>query len=728
MSAKKVKKAIRQQQRDRRRAEREEARQAKAAEQAQRRAEKEAAAQQASEEKAAEKKAAEEKAAEKKAAAQKASEKKVAEKEAAAQKSAAQKSAVQNTDAENTEAEQADAELAQAKTLDAGRPTGGQAQFAGAAASAGESKTPEHTAETAPADKAPAEETPAEEHPASAEPEAAASAASAEKKPRSTGPRGSAVRVGAVVVTAALVAVGAGSAVTDFSGSDRAPLAPVAGSGVASPQTGQTYLCPPMPGQADSLTTDGILDYASRDGSASSVFQSLVLTEDGAELPEAQVAQLTSEAQLNHQSLSGGEGVIHHEETGQQQSPLLEVSAGQSGDPLTAAGLFEHHADQGPVTGLSVGECGPAQQNHWFFGPETGPGATSLLTLSNPYDRASTVEVTTYDADGERGASGARSILVPPQTVRTVNMAALSGGSVNMGVEVSATGAPVGAQMQSSRAAGLTGTGAEFLPSAQSVADEHVIPGVPMADTSSEEAGEDPEAMPAELWLHVPDEETTTVELQVFGEEGQVALESPAVFTVEGGQVDVLELLGPQAGVYDVVVRTDNPSAVAVASRGMGELAELGAGDEAAAEDAAQQEGEELDEGTLALDFSWGVGAQALTDSSGAILPEIGQTEEAGTDLQLFSPEGGTVSYRLLAADGEFSEPQQTEVPAGQSVTVSADELSDVMDDAVAVVVDPPADEGVYASLLTTDDQGRFSMSRVESLQDDEATVPVRLR
>ncbi|GAA1453732.1 DUF5719 family protein [Nesterenkonia lacusekhoensis] len=699
MSAKKVKKVIRQQRRDRRRAEREQARRAKAAQQAQRAAEKKAAAQQAAEAKAS-------------------------AKQASANQAETKKAETKKAETEKAQTKTAEAQTAEAR--DAGRPAGAQAQFGGAAASS--AAVSEAPAQEPLAAERTAEDTPADESPASAEPEAAASAAAAEKKSRRTGSRRSAVRVGAVVVTAALVGVGAGSAVTDFSGSDRAPLAPVAGSGVASPQTGQTYLCPPMPGQADSLTTDGILDYASRDGSASSLFQSLVLAEDGAELPEAHIAQITSDGQLNRQSLSGGQGVIHHAEPGQQQAPVLGVSAGQSGDPLTAAGLFEYHADQGPVTGLAVGECGPAQQNHWFFGPETGPGATSLLTLSNPYDRASTVEVTTYDADGERGARGARSIVVPPQTVRTVNMAALSGGSVNMGVEVSATGAPVGAQMQSSRAAGLTGTGAEFLPSAQGLQDEHVIPGVPMADTSSEGAADDPTSMPAELWLHVPGDETTTVELQVFGEDGQVALESPAVFTVEGGQVDVLELLGPQADVYDVVVRTDNPSAAAVASRGMGELAELGAEDEAAAEDAAQQEGEELDEGTLALDFSWGVAAEPLTETSGAILPEIGRTEDAETDLQLSSPEGGTVSYRLLAADGEFSEPQQTEVPAGRSVTVPAEELAEVTEDAVAVVVDPPADEGVYASLLTTDDQGRFSLSRVSPLQDDEATVPVRLR
>ncbi len=550
-------------------------------------------------------------------------------------------------------------------------------------------------------------------------------AAASESGDASASPRrrGGLIRVGAVAVTAGVVAVGGGSAVADLSGADSAPLAPVAGSGVPSPQTGESYLCPPMPGQADSITTDGILDYAPRDGSAGSVFQSLVIAADGAELPQAEVAQLSEEDRLNSQPVSGQDGVIHHQETDQERPPLLEVSAAPEGSPLTAGGLYEYYADEGPVTGLAVGECVPAEQSRWFFGPETGPGASSLLTLSNPYDRASTVEITTYDAEGERGASGSRSIVVPPQTVRTVNLAALTGGTANLGVDVAAAGAPVAAQLQSSRAAGLTGVGTEFLPGSGGAAEEHHIPAIPMPDTTE---AEDEDTLPAELWIHVPGQEGATVELQVFGEDGQLALESPSVFTVEGGRVDALELLGPEAGVYDVVVRTDRPSYAAVGSRGMGEGAELDAEDEAAAEEAAEEEGEEL-ESTLALDFSWGIGAQPLDPGSGAILPEIGRTEEAETALHLFSPQGGSLTYQLVGQDGELSEPQQAEVPADRSLVISAEELEEVMEDAVAVVVED-SDAAVHASLLTTHEDGRFSISQVGPLREAEVTVPVRIR
>lgn len=646
MSAKKVKKAIRQQRRERRRAEREQAR--------------------------LQRLSAEEAAAERSAADEPAAEEKPAPRDAAEAAPATRRSRAAQRDSEQRDPERRDAKQ-----------------------QGSEQRSPEQ--------RSPAQQ--------------------------SSAPRraGAAVRVGAVVVTAGLVAVGAGSALADLSGQGRAPLAPLAGTGVASPQTGQTYLCPAMPGQAASLSTDGILEYSSRDGSAGSVFQALVLAAEGEQLPEAEAAQLSEQERLNSLPLSGQEGVIHHQETDQERSPLLEVSAAADGSPLTAGALYEYHADQGPVTGLAVGECAAAAQSSWFFGPETGPGATSLLTLSNPYDRASTVEVTTYDAEGERGASGARSIVVPPQTVRSVNMAALSGGSARLGVEVSSSGAPVTAQMQSSRAAGLTGTGVEFLPAAEAPAQEHHIPAVPMPDTTEAEGGTEG-LMPAELWLHVPGEEGATVELQVYGEDGQLALDTPSVFTVEGGEVDVLELLGPEAGVYDVTVRTDSPSYVGVASRGMGETAQLGAEDEAAAEEAAQEEGEELDEDTLALDFSWGVGAQPLAPDSGALLPEIGRTEQAQTDLHLFSPAGGTVTYRLVGAGGELSEPQETEVTAGRTAMISAGELSEVMEDAVAVLAESPEGEAVYAALLTTDEEGRFSITRLSPLQDTEATVPVRIR
>lgn len=683
MSAKKVKKAIKQQRKDRRRALRE-----------QERAAKRQTAEASREQKDADQKA------------------------AAAERPAASEPAVSESAVPGT----ADSEPAEQAAVPATRRS-----------RASENKVSEKRAsEKAATEKKTAEKKAAAER--TSEKRASDEKSSVSTEPESAPRRrsGAAVRVGAVVVTAGLAIAGGGSAIADFSGSDRAPLAPVAGSGVPSPQAGQTYVCPPMPGQADSLTNDGILEYASRDGSASSVFQSLILAGEGEEVPEAETAQLSEESRLNSESLPAGDtGVSYHQETGQERPPLLEVPVSPDGAPLTAGGLYEYHAEDGPVTGLAVGDCVTAEQSRWFFGPETGPGATSLLTLSNPYDRPSTVEITTYDGDGERGASGGRSIVVPPQTVRTVNLAALSGGTASLGVEVSAAGAPVAAQLQSSRAAGLTGTGVEFLPGAESAAEEHHMPAIPMPDTTDAEA-EDGEQMPAELWVHVPGQESTTVELQVFGEDGQVALDNPAVFTVEGGEVDTLDLLGLEAGVYDVVVRTDNPSYAGVASRGMGETAEVGAEDEAAAEDAAEEEGEELDGSSLALDFSWGIGVQPLGESSGALLPEIGRSGEAETDLHLFSPEGGNVAYRLVSEDGELSDPQEAEVPSGQAVTITAAELEDVMEDAVAVVMDDPgageAGAAVYASLLTTDQDGRFSISQVRPLQDAEATVPVRIR
>ncbi|WP_205030285.1 DUF5719 family protein, partial [Cereibacter sphaeroides] len=85
------------------------------------------------------------------------------------------------------------------------------------------------------------------------------------------------------------------------------------------------------------------------------------------------------------------------------------------------AANFVYQADSGPVTGLTTGSCGTPQRSQWFLGPESGTGANSLLTLSNPHNRDATVEVTTFDAEGDTGTLGSSTLLVPGETVRTMN-------------------------------------------------------------------------------------------------------------------------------------------------------------------------------------------------------------------------------------------------------------------------------------------------------------------
>ena len=536
-------------------------------------------------------------------------------------------------------------------------------------------------------------------------------------------------RLTAGVVIAGIVAAGGGSFVADHLVDASVPPGQVGAAEVPAPETGARLVCPPMPGQPDSLTSDGMLDYADRDDSASSTFAGLVVgTGRGGEFPEALRASLTEEGRdgesllteaddpdegeaeeeaLSVEDPALGTRPVHRSSSADLTAPtLMEVSALPGGGVLAAGALYDYHADSGPVAGLAVAGCTAPQRGQWFFGPELGGGATSLLTLANPSGRDATVEVTSYDGDGARPGSGTRSLVVPAQSVRSLNVAAIAGGSDELGVQVDASGAPVAAQLQSSRAVGPTGEGVEFLPGQTEPAEEHHLPAVPMADE---------EATLPELWIHAPGEGQATVELQVFGPEGQVALESPAVFTVEGGEIDTLPLDGLEAGVYDVVVRADRSVHAAVRTEEDGETPESEEPPEA-------PEAEDMQDS--AADFSWAAPAAPLAPGSGMLVPGA-----AESSLHVTAPQAsGTVTYRLLDAEDGFSEAQEVELAAGESVTLSPEDLGE----AVGIVVDEVETDdpqaGIHAALLTEDDAGRYSVTAMDELIDPSQTVPVRLR
>lgn len=563
------------------------------------------------------------------------------------------------------------------------------------------------------------------------------------------GRSGAGTRTAAVVVTAGVLAALVGSVVLDgladgrseaaagTDGVDQGAAAALGAASVAAPRTGQSFICPPMPGQPDSLTTEGELEYRERDATATSRFSAVLFATDlSGSFPAAEWSQLNEESRVNDVTLTEGSGAqeadaesgdaapsvplaqretVYESSTDPVRPPLLSVEAAADGSPLAAAGLYEYQADAGSVAGLAVGQCTAPERSQWFFGPEIAAGASSLLTLANPFERSATVEVTSVDSEGDRGTSGARSVVVPGETTRSVNIAGLASAGTDLGVSVRSSGAPVTAQLQSSRASGTTGTGIEFLPGLTEAGTGHVLPGITVPEgvdetdeDASEESEDSPEegeqtgATPPELWIHVPGNQGATVEVQVYGEDGQQSLDIPGVFTVDGGEVDVIELQGLQPGVTDIRVRTDVPAYAAVRS--------------------------ESDQGS---DFSWAAPTGALAEGSGALLPELGESE-----LRLFgSGASGSIGYRVMDTAGEFGEEQTLEVPADGAAVISAEDIAAAEPEgseaeAAVVVFSAPeltGEGGIHAMLATTAGEDQISLSPVEQLRGAEQYVPVRL-
>ncbi|TDS86473.1 DUF5719 family protein [Nesterenkonia aurantiaca] len=556
--------------------------------------------------------------------------------------------------------------------------------------------------------------------------------------------RGANSRAAAVVVTAGVLATMVGSvaldglmdghsqAATGAPGEPQPAAAALGGASVTAPQAGATFICPPLPGQPDSLSTDGQLEYRDRDSSADSRFSAVLFATDlSGSFPDSSWAQLNQDERINETPVTDASAAestnpaetadtdsdaedsadaglsqreaVHESALDVARPPLLEASAPPDGGALAAAALYEYEAQDGPVAGLAVGQCTAPERGQWFFGPEVAAGSTSLLTLANPFDRSATVEVTSVDSDGDRGATGTRSVVVPGQTTRSVNIAGLASAGSDLGVQVRSAGAPVTAQLQSSRAAGLTGTGVEFLPRLTAPGSEHLMPGVPIPEgvpDSAEQADEE-STTPPELWIHVPGDQGATVELQVYGEDGQQVIETPGVFTVNGGEIDAVNLRGLEPGVSDIRVRTDVPAYVAVRS--------------------------ETETGS---DFSWAAPAAALQEGYGTLLPQLGETE-----LHLFaSAASGSIAYRVMDTEGEFGPEQSVELPAGGASVVSAEDLAAAepeggQEAAVIVFEDPQLDgEGsVHATMTSTTDEDQFSLTPVSQLRGAQEHVPVRL-
>src|SRR5699024_7760614 len=179
--------------------------------------------------------------------------------------------------------------------------------------------------------------------------------------------------------------------------------------------------------------------------------------------------------------------------------------------------------------------------------------------------------------------------------------------------------------LQASRAAGSSGQGTYMLPALAEPGTEHHLLAAP--------AGTDE---PPQLWIHTPGEQAGTVELQVFDSEGQVAIDTPGVFTVEAGEVTVVDIEGLEPGTYDVVVRTEAPSLAAVRST---------------------EDGQQNDD---APDLSWSAAADEVQPGFGALLPPAGET-----DMHLFGQ--GELTYRILDASGASSEDITIDVEADRS-------------------------------------------------------------
>lgn len=550
---------------------------------------------------------------------------------------------------------------------------------------------------------------------------------------RATSRNGRTARLAALVAGCAVALTVGGSAVFDLAGeADQPEPLRVPLNYVAAPAVTERLVCPPTPGSPDSLSEAGVVDYDERDSSAESSRSAVLFASASGVTPGATWTPLTAEGpdddvtfqEESRQERNSAQSLVRREisagELSETTAPAVlayDPVEGEAPETAAAAAVgFSYQAAEGPQSGLVARECGKPIRSQWFLGPETGAGSTSLLTLTNPHHRDAAVEVTTHSAEGATGSLGATTVLVPGGSVRTVDIASLTADAAQLAVHVQASGATVAAHLQSSRASGNVGEGTDLLLGLVAPQEEHHMLAVPAG------ADERPQ-----LWVYDPGDTGGAVELQVFGPDGQETLDTPGVFSVEPAQVTVVDLEGLDAGTYEVVVRSEEPTLAAVRSAGDGEAVTVET--EAPAEpdpETGEQLGSEVSEEEVPpqADISWSQDAEPLSSGSGTVLPQSGESE-----LRLLGH--GVVRYRLFDSAGEASDELAVEL-ADPSATFSVahDELLEQaedsgLEDLFALVVADTEGEA-RAGILTRDEQGHFSIGALPSINHAAEYVPLR--
>lgn len=544
---------------------------------------------------------------------------------------------------------------------------------------------------------------------------------------------GRAARLTALLAGCGIVITAAASAGFQIAAEDD-PTEPVRvpANYVAAPLVAEHLVCPPTPGAPDSLSEAGVVEYEERDESVEASRAAMLFASSRGLVPTTTWVPITHDgpgepASFHQGSTDSGSyaGLLADRQSATGELEDTDAPAALEIEPLTglaiddapaAATGFTYHAAEGAQSGLASADCSMPERSQWFLGPETGSEAASLLTLTNPHQRDATVEVTTHSAEGQTGSLGSTTVLVPAESTRTVNMAALTDDAAQLAVHVQASGAPVAGHLQSSHASGGSGRGTDWLPGMAAPSEEHHMLGVPAG------AAERPQ-----LWIYTPGEDGGAVELQVFDADGQVTIDTPGVFSVEAGQVAVVDLEGLDTGTYEVVVSTEQPSLAAVRSAGDGQPVTVETDqapqlDPITGEPVEPETSEEETDPTP--DLSWAVSAAPAEPGFGAMVPQVGESE-----LRFFGQ--GNVTYRLFDSSGEAAEDLTAAVDGPDaSLVVPYEELADQaqeagLDDLYAVVVTEAVGE-TRASMLTRDEAGLFTIDALKPISPAAQYVPLR--
>lgn len=249
------------------------------------------------------------------------------------------------------------------------------------------------------------------------------------------------------------------------------------------------------------------------------------------------------------------------------QAPSVLRTDPLNGQQSSANAIMTFTAADGDLQGLAAANCQAPSNDMWLLGASTTVGRTAILDIANSSSTAAMVNLDLYGDQGPIQAAGARGLLVPAGSTRSIVLAGLASGQQNLALRLKSTGGPVAATILQSVLRGLTSGGIETLEPLAAPAVRQAITGIDvqepaLASQLSAQSGYQ-DAISA-LEVVVPGGMDAVVQVRVYGTGGQYALPNGGVFTAKAGAASELPLTGLPAGTYTVDVQSDLPFTAAV--------------------------------------------------------------------------------------------------------------------------------------------------------------------
>lgn len=291
------------------------------------------------------------------------------------------------------------------------------------------------------------------------------------------------------------------------------------------------------------------------------------------------------------------------------------------------SGAQSQTVNVGDYEGFASAACRAVGGDSWLVGGATTTGRTTLISLTNPTEVASTVNLEIFNERGAVSAAGTTGIVVPPNGQRVLSLAGFAPGISSPVIHVTSSGGQITAELQQSIVRGLDAGGVEIIGATQPPARSVVMPGVVVTSLEAIQAlrgtATQTDDVISAIRVFVPGAEATSIAVTLTPADEE---RDPIRFALDlsAGVVTDIPLEELETGVYSVQIDADEP--IVAAARTTSAVIASGGG-------------------ISATDFAWFTASPALTEATQL-------TVASGLDavLNVANPGDTAVVVRLVAA------------------------------------------------------------------------------